>query len=275
MEHLDRSSLEPTGSHRQGLGLQRREKWMWGAPNQWNHNLGLHRSQRRRFVPCLSLLCSSWGAPVGWAHTLSFGNLDPLPALWGRHGDRFLSCPPRFPDERPSGFAQGRSRLCVCVCVVWEGDQEERGGESMHFPGVHYSTQGQTSPLLVWTKPSAAQPAHILGFILEKRAFVSQFTEVHKQPWWDDLYLLTGQEAECPEHSGPRQLRHRLGLQLLLGFPQLTIFFVITAVPFPSHVSDLFTTLEIFYSMEISGLFSAQNLVYHSVIHSQEFIVLF
>lgn len=130
--------------------------------------MGLHRNQRKRFVSCLSSLCSSGVAPAGWRHTLEF----------------------------------------------WE--------------------------------PSAAQPAHTLVFILEKRAFVLQVTEVHKQLWPDDLYLLTGQEVRCSEHSGPRQLRHKLGLLLFLALLQLTIFYVIITIPFPSHVSDFFITLKIF-----------------------------
>lgn len=139
MERLDGSSLQPTGSHRQDLGLQTGKKWARGAHHQQNHNMGLHRSQRKRFVSCLSSLCSSGVAPVGWRHTLEF----------------------------------------------WE--------------------------------PSAAQPAHTLGFILEKRAFVLQVTEVHKQLWPDDLDLLTGQQVRCSEHSGPRQLRHKLDLLLFLA----------------------------------------------------------
>jgi len=29
-----------------------------------------------------------------------------------------------------------------CVCVAWEGDQEDSRGGSTHFPGVHSATRG-------------------------------------------------------------------------------------------------------------------------------------
>lgn len=45
---------------------------------------------------------------------------------------------------------------------------------------------------------------------------------------------------------------------LLLALPQLTIFFVIITIPFPSRVSDLFITSKIFYSMEMSGFFCSK-----------------
>lgn len=130
MEHLDRSSLQPTWCHRQDLGLQIGEKWAQGAHHQRNCNMGLHRSQRKRFVSCLSSLCSSWGAPVGWTHPLNFGILVLLPLLWRRDGDCFSSCLPHFAAEGLSGLGlQGRFRL-----HVWSGREIERRG-------VHYASR--------------------------------------------------------------------------------------------------------------------------------------
>lgn len=41
MEHLDRSSLQPSGRHRQDLGLQTGEKEAQRAHHQQPHNKGL------------------------------------------------------------------------------------------------------------------------------------------------------------------------------------------------------------------------------------------
>lgn len=41
MEHLDRSSLQPSGRHRQDLGLQTDGKEAQGAHHQQPHNKGL------------------------------------------------------------------------------------------------------------------------------------------------------------------------------------------------------------------------------------------
>lgn len=117
MEHLDRSSLQPTWSHRQDLVIQIGEKWAQGAHHQWNYNMGPHRSQRERFVSCLSSLGSNWGAPVGWTHTPNFGSLVLLPLLWRRDGDCFSSSLPHFAVEGLSGLGiQGRVKLCWCIC---------------------------------------------------------------------------------------------------------------------------------------------------------------
>lgn len=104
---------------------------------------------------------------------------------------------------------QGRFRIGPCSLCVWygEGVRWRRREGSTYFPGGHFATHGQSLQFPAQFKPSAPQPMSNLGFVLEKGVFVSQISDVHKQPLPGSFYQLTGREIEYLSTQGPARFK--------------------------------------------------------------------
>lgn len=125
MEHLDRSSLQPTWSHRQDWVIQTGEKWAQGAHHQWVIWVLTEAKERG-----LCHVCPRWVATEELllaGHTLLI-----LGALFSCHYSEegmgtvspaaYLTLLLR--DFQGWDFRAESS--CVGAYVAWQGDQEER-----------------------------------------------------------------------------------------------------------------------------------------------------